>query len=122
MNDFSHLLKYPKKKQGKTFFSKLELFVNGIDQLFDIFCHVSSKRRALKVQHKLRMTTDDFAFYEDQKGPRVGRCLPFVKRMTSSDVLFRRRATVDSAPPITSLMDHISKTDTEDSATTSSAS
>ena len=45
-------------------------FLRGIEELFDIFCNDQKQRRKLKEINKLKMNEDDFAFYEDQIGPR----------------------------------------------------
>ena len=59
-------------------------------KLFDIFCEDNQRRRELDQKYRLRMTQDDFLFYEDQKGPRKARCLRLEKPLTSSDLRFRR--------------------------------
>ena len=45
-------------------------FLRDIEELFDIFCNDQKQRRKLKEINKLKMNEDDFAFYEDQIGPR----------------------------------------------------
>ena len=45
-------------------------FLRDIEELFDIFCNDQKQRRKLEEIIKLKMNEDDFAFYEDQIGPR----------------------------------------------------
>ena len=45
-------------------------FLRDIEELFDIFCNNQKPRRKLEEINKLKMNEDDFAFYEDQIGPR----------------------------------------------------
>ena len=38
------------------------------------------------------MTEEDYAFYEDQRGPQVSKCLDAVLSLTSLDQMFVRRS------------------------------
>lgn len=94
MSRFSYFDRYPKKKRGPTFLTKLHEFIQTTEKLFDIFCQDPIQRRALEVKHQLRMSSDDFTFYHDQNGPRLGKCLKFVERLSSSDIRFQKKADI----------------------------
>ena len=81
---FSKLDRYPKKKRGASFLEKEAEFLSDIDKLFDVFCNDNEERRRLEKDHKLRMTDEDFVFYEDQKSWRIGKCLDVALPLTSS--------------------------------------
>ena len=89
---FSKLDRYPKKKRGASFLEKEAEFLSDIDKLFDVFCNDNDQRRRLEKDHKLRMTDEDFVFYEDQKSRRIGKCLDVALPLTSSDQKFIRRS------------------------------
>ena len=89
---FSKLDRYPKKKRGASFLEKEAEFLSDIDKLFDVFCNDNEQRRRLEKDHKLRMTDEDFVFYEDQKSRRIGKCLDVALPLTSSDQKFIRRS------------------------------
>ena len=89
---FSKLDRYPKKKRGASFLEKEAEFLSEIDKLFDVFCNDNEQRRRLEKDHKLRMTDEDFVFYEDQKSRRIGKCLDVALPLTSSDQKFIRRS------------------------------
>ena len=52
----------------------------------------SSQRRKMEMKNELLMTKKDFDFYNDQKGPRLGKCLKTDERLTKKDLLFKRRS------------------------------
>ena len=60
---------------------KKEELLEGIDQFFDIFYINSSQKRKMEMKNKLLMTKKDFDFYNDQEGPRLGKCLKTVERL-----------------------------------------
>ena len=92
MDDFSKLLRYPKSKiKHAAFSTKRDMFLKNIDQLFDIFCEENTQRRKLEKQHLLQMTSEDFNFYEDQKGPRILKCTNEVVPLTNKDIKFKTR-------------------------------
>ena len=52
-----------------------------------VYCENPQKRNALEIhQYLLRMTKDDFAFYENQKGSRTETCINVVESLTTSDI------------------------------------
>ena len=63
-------------------------FLRDIKKLFDIFCNDPKQRRKLEEINKLRMNEDNFAFYEDQIGPRKRNCLDAVEPIDQSDINF----------------------------------
>ena len=67
---FSSIDRYSKKKSRGSFLKKEAEFITDMDQLSDIFCS-DEKRRELEKLNQLRMTSKDFDFYADQKGPRL---------------------------------------------------
>ena len=67
---FYKLLKLPKKRRKDKFLKEAENFISNMPKSFDIYCENPQKRRALEITYQLRMTKDDFAFYENQKGSR----------------------------------------------------
>ena len=79
---FSKLDRYPKKKRGASFLEKEAEFLSDIDKLFDVFCNDNEQRRCLEKDHKLRLTDEDFVFYEDQKSRRIGKCLDVALPLT----------------------------------------
>jgi len=88
---FAKLSRYPNNKKGKKIFMDLTSFTNDIEKLFDIFCENPTQRRHLEVEYKLRMTDNDYSFYEDQKGPRAAKCTKVITPLDESDYLFARR-------------------------------
>ena len=70
MKTFTTIFDWSKKKSGKSFLSRESDFMSTIDQLFDVFCINNEQRRHLEKQHGLRMSDDDYSFYNDQKGQR----------------------------------------------------
>lgn len=92
MDEFSKLLRYPKSKiKHAAFGTKKDNFLKNIDQLFDIFCDQTTQRRKLEKQHLLQMTSEDFNFYEDQKGPRNLKCTNELVPLTNKDIKFKTR-------------------------------
>ena len=92
ITEFKAVDHYPKKKLSKpSHVAEESQFVSDAEKLFDIFCENHQRRRELQKMYRLRMTPDDFLFYEDQKGPRKARCLHLEELLTSSDLRFRKR-------------------------------
>ena len=60
------------------------------------FCDSPTQRRHLEKEHKLRMADEDYSFYNDQKGPRIAKCLDVQLPLTSSDKQFIRRSQIKS--------------------------
>ena len=96
---FSKLDRYHKKKRGASFLEKKAEFLSDIDKLFDVFCNDNEQRRRLEKDHKLRMTDEDFVFYEDQKSRRIGKCIDVALPLTSSDQIFIRRSESHVSAP-----------------------
>ena len=76
--------------------------MRDVEKLFDIFCKDNQRRRELEKKYRLRMTRDDYLFYEDQKGPRKARCLRLEEPLTSSDLRFRERMNKKSGVQLSS--------------------
>ena len=72
---FSSLDRWSKSKRGNGFFQRESEFMQTIDDLFNVFCVDDQQRKNLEKQHGLRMAEVDFAFYQDQKSERVGKCV-----------------------------------------------
>ena len=66
-------------------------FLRDIEELFDIFCNDQKQRRKLEEIKKLKMIKDDFAFYEDQIGPRKRKYLDVVEPIDQSDINFLQK-------------------------------
>ena len=66
-------------------------FLRDIEELFDIFCNGHKQRRKLEENNKLKMNEDDFAFYEDQIGPRKMKCLDVAEPIDQSDINFLQK-------------------------------
>ena len=62
-------------------------FLRDIEELFDIFCN----DQKLEEINKLKMNKDDFAFYEDQIGPRKRKFLDVVEPINQSDINFLQK-------------------------------
>ena len=73
---------------GPAFLNKECEFMSSVDELFDVFCSDDTQRKELEKQYKLRMTPADHYFYEDQKGPRMQKCIDSVVPLNTSDELF----------------------------------
>ena len=91
MANFSKITRYPRKNSEP--YKKLEsLFLEDVEKLFDVYCSDEQQRRQMEMRHCLRMATEDYAFYEDQKTERKCRCLDDVVPMTQSELRFSRDA------------------------------
>ena len=66
-------------------------FLHDIEELFDILCNDQKQRQKLEEIIKLKMNKDDFAFYEDQIGPRKGKCLDVVEPIDQFDINFLQK-------------------------------
>ena len=96
VKDFRKIESQPKKgKKGAAtsaaFENNIKKFLEDIDGLFDTFCIDQQQRRRQEEFYELRMNSDDFAFYEDQKGPRKAKCLSIVKQLDQSDINFKQK-------------------------------
>ena len=92
MTEFKAVDHYRKKKRSKpSYVAKESQFMSDVEKLFHIFREDNQQKRELKIKYRLRMTQDDFLFYEDQKGLRKAKCLCFEEPLASSDLRFRRR-------------------------------
>ena len=65
----------PKKRKKRIehqceFIYYMTEFLRDIEKLFNIFCSDQKQQRKLEEVNKLKMNEDNFAFYEDQIGPR----------------------------------------------------
>ena len=58
-------------------------FSRDIEESLDIFCDDQKQRRKLEEINKLKMNKDDFAFYEDQIGPRKKNVWMFLNQSIS---------------------------------------
>ena len=75
MLNFSGLTRYLKKSKTSNRCKELETnFLQDADKVLDIFCYDDKQRKQCKIQYGLRMTSDDHAFFEDQKAERKGKC------------------------------------------------
>ena len=61
-------------------------FLRDIEELFDIFCNDQKQRRKPEETNE-----DDFAFYEDQIGPRKRKCLDVVEPVDQSEINFLQK-------------------------------
>ena len=92
LTEFKAVDHHPEKKRSKPLYvAKESQFMSDVEKLFDMFCEYNQRRRELEKKCRLRITQDDFMFYEDQKGPRKARCLRLEELLTSSNLRFRRR-------------------------------
>ena len=96
VKDFRQIESQPKKgKKGfdtsATFNYNMTEFLRDIEELFDIFCNDQKQRRKLEEINKLKMNKDDFAFYEDQIGPRKRKCLDVVEPIDQFDINFLQK-------------------------------
>ena len=99
MNQFGQILRYDKSKiKNPGFVKKKNQLVSGLDAVFDIFCESNTQRKALEKRYGLSMTKNDYDFYEDQKGPRLGKCLNVVEPLTAKDKLFKKRYFDEKEP------------------------
>ena len=76
VKDFRQIESQRKKgfNTSVTFNFHMTEFLRDIEELFDIFCNDQKQRRKLGEINKLKMNQDEFAFYEDQIGPRKRKC------------------------------------------------
>ena len=130
---FSSLDRWTKSRRGNTFLQRESEFMQTIDSLFDVFCVDDQQRKNLEKQHGLRMAEADYAFYQDQKSERVGKCMDTVVPLSSSDKMFLRRhpqsteptcSSTETAAPSTSACGYVSdcssvQTEHSQSSTTS---
>ena len=92
MTEFKEVDHNPNKKRSKLSHVAKEIqFMSDVKKLFHIFCEDNQRKRELEKKYRLRMTQDDFLFYDDQKESRKSRCSRLEEPLTSSDLLFRRR-------------------------------
>ena len=114
---FSSLDRWTKSRRGNTFLQRESEFMQTIDSLFDVFCVDDQQRKNLEKQHGLRMAEADYAFYQDQKSERVGKCKDTVVPLSSSDKMFLRRhpqsteptcSSTETAAPSTSACGYVS--------------
>ena len=66
-------------------------FLHDIEESFDIFCNDQKQQQKLEEINKLKMNEDDFAFYEDQIGPRKRKCLDVVEPIGQSYTNFLQK-------------------------------
>ena len=93
VKDFRQIESPPKKgKKGfntrAIFNYNLTEFSRDIEEMLDIFCNDEKQRRKLEEINKLKINEYDFAFYENQIGPRKRKCLDVVKPIDQSDINF----------------------------------
>ena len=98
----------PKNRRKSVSYCKLvPNFLSDADLLFDIFCKDDKQRRKLEELYKLRMTEADFAFDNDQNGPRLAKCLSVVEKLLPSDETFSRMTEYKrQQKPSTSAQEH----------------
>jgi len=92
--DLKHLESYPAAKRGPTFDDHVKTFMNDRDKIFDVFCRDPAKLRKQEEAYKLKMTDADHAFYEDQCGPRQGKCLSIKEDLSPADHRFMKRTAL----------------------------
>lgn len=88
---FNFVDNYSVKKMGPAFERHLSDFLEDVDDLFDIFCRDDMQRRKQEKENKLRMNESDIAFYNDQRGERVRRCIDIVQNLSPTDINFKMR-------------------------------
>ena len=87
MKTFSKITQYPKKNSEP--YKKVEsLFLQGIDNLFGVYCVDEQQKRQMEMGYFLRMATEDYAFYEDQRTGHKHRCVDDVAPLTLSYLRF----------------------------------
>ena len=93
VKDFRQIESQPKKgfNTSATFNYDMTEFLHDIEELFYIFCNDQKQRQKLEEINKLKMNEDDFAFYEDQIGPRKRKCLDVVEPINQSDINFLQK-------------------------------
>ena len=70
--------------------------MSDVDELFDVFCDNTEQERRLEREYKLRMTDEDYSFYDDKMVPRVVKWLDISLPLTSFDKRFIRRPGMKS--------------------------
>ena len=93
VKDFQQIESQPKKGfyTSATFIYNTTEFLRDIKELFDIFCNDQKQRRKLEKISRLKMNEDDFAFHEDQIGPRKRKSLDIVEPIDQSDINFLQK-------------------------------
>ena len=87
MTKFKAVDHYPKIKRLKpSYVAKESQFMSDVEKSFDMFCENNQRKRELEKKYRLRMTQDDFLFYEEQKESRKARCLRLKEPLTSFDL------------------------------------
>ena len=95
------------QNRSVSYFKLVSNFLSDADLLFDSFCKDDKQRRTLEELYKLRMTDADFAFYKDQHGPRLAKCLSVVEKLLPSDETFSRTTEYKrQEKPSTSAQEH----------------
>ena len=93
---FRQIESQPKKRKKRfntnaTFNYNMMEFLHDTEELFDILCNDQKQQRKLEEINKLKMNEDDFAFYEDQIGPRKRKCLDVVESIDQSNINFLQK-------------------------------
>ena len=98
VEDFQQIESQPKKGfyTSATFNYNVTEFLRDIEELFNIFYNDQKQRRKLEEINKLKMNQDDFAFYEDQIGPRKRKYLDVFEPIDQSDINFRQKIPCSS--------------------------
>ena len=52
-----------------------------------------SQRRKLEKDRLLKIISTGFAFYEDQKGAKIGKCTSILEKLDDSDLTFMKRSS-----------------------------
>ena len=90
---FSKLYRWPNQKQCVEFhLEKGTDSFGNINELLEVISCDDDQRKSLEKRHKLQITEKVNAFYEDQRGPHVSKCLAVVAPLTSSDQMFMLRS------------------------------
>ena len=94
VKDFLKIDSVPKsRRNGSAFKRNVEYFMVNVDTLFDIFYKNNSQRRRLEKDKLLRMNNIGFAFYENQKGARIGKYTSIQEKPNNPDLTFIKRAS-----------------------------
>ena len=64
---------------------KAKLFLQITRKLFDIYCNDKSQRCKPEEKYKLRMDKNNYAFCNDQKGPKQEKCTNAVEKLITSE-------------------------------------
>lgn len=82
IKEYTRLKNYPKKKRGPKFYKDLSDFKTQLGSLMDIKVIDHSRQSRLEDIWGVRMSFDDYKFYENQKQtPPIGYCTGFKERM-----------------------------------------